>query len=779
MFLAVATSCTFAPVGNLPASLFAAAAFPLQPLASPVDVMAAIAEQVLPSALDAPVWDTAQYVAGSLARPEFCPMWDLVTEDHPRADTIKRWLSEGVRPSEFWCKFKGSFGGVDYQCRFPPPRTFRNHKSATSDELVGPPSASPRLTARQFVDASIAKNLQSGAIIRWADHPGSAESPTPHLVLPLGVEPEKPRLIWDGRYLNLWQRKVPFTMERATLCPHLVIDGAFMWTLDHHSGFHHVPINIDEQTFFGFAGPDGTLYVSTVMNFGWRHAPYIYNTLTHAALSFLRLLNLRLLYYTDDIWGTSHRGNDRHDAVTLWRAANLSAFLSVLLFTALGYFLSPKSRLCPTRLCTFLGLDVDSIFHRFSIPPLKLDKFLALLLEIMAARCIRFRQLERVAGKAMSFALALPGAMFFVRGLFRDLARLRVSGRNTLTLTADTDCYSDLAAWLDIRTWHDESVSTWPTGHHTTILLFSDASSGTFGRGRFTNGVALGVEPRWGGTLHRGNDMPVLEAAGYFPLRHRDAHINVLEAIARFYVLEAFASFLYGARVVSGIDNLTARRYFVRDGGRDPVSNEYALRTFRLQRRLGCHLADVDYVPSKENPADAPSRTIDTGDHRLNPRLFQLLNNHPSFGCSWPFIGFTADWMASGRNAQRYPNTDHPLPFFSRFFEPGSAGCDFFAQLLNTACGVPQNGYINPPWVLIPAVISYLREAEARGTIIVPEMHPAPAWWPLVMDPSFAKAMLCIAQAGDLDVFLQPSRDYLSSVGPCPFAVWAVAFDFS
>lgn len=739
-----------------------------------MDVLSGISHA---SARDALVWAPASFIAGSIAHALFRPCWDIILESHPRADMLHRWLDEGVRPSSYWQRFQGSFEGAVYDSPTPPRARFPNHPSAVADTAVGP--LDKRQSSAAFVRDQLVKNLQSGAIIRWQDHPlyDPIHAPTPHLVLPLGVEPEKPRLIWDGRFLNLWQRHVPFTMEGLASVPNLVLDRGFMWTLDHHSGFHHVPIALDEQTYFGFADAEGTLYVCTVMNFGWRHAPLIYNTFTHASLSLLREAGLRNLYYTDDIFGTSHRGTTDYE---LWTSANDSAYLHAFVMTALGYFLSPKSVPFPAVTCVFLGLTCDTISRRFTIPHSKLWKFMSLLQSVFNTGSVTIRDLERIAGRAVHFALAIPGAMFFVRHMYRTLAdATRGRRRPGRHLPLTDELRHDLTAWLDLPAWAaDCSSSTWPQNHHNHITIYSDASSGTDGRGAIApDGVTvLGREPVWGGTLHLPGQPP-LQASGFFPTEHRHRHINELEALARYYVLRAFSGYLRNARVTSSIDNTVARRYFNRDGGPNPFMTQVALDTFQLQRENNMYLDRVAYVASADNPADLPSRQYDTGDYRLHPALFAYLWSHPQFGARYGNRGFTMDWMASHRNAQRHPVTGDRLPFYSRYHDVGAAGVDMFAQDLRSYGPILCNGYINPPWVLLPAVLAYLRESHAVGTIIVPELVPLPLWWPIVMDPAFCRHAVRVTQRDTRDVFLHPSSDYRRSIGPCPFAVWAVAFD--
>ena len=54
---------------------------------------------------------------------------------------------------------------------------------------------------QDFIDKTLLKRVSSGAISAWG-RVGAVRPP--HLVLSLTVEPTKPRLCHDNRFLNLW-----------------------------------------------------------------------------------------------------------------------------------------------------------------------------------------------------------------------------------------------------------------------------------------------------------------------------------------------------------------------------------------------------------------------------------------------------------------------------------------------------------------------------------------------------------------------------------------------
>jgi len=97
------------------------------------------------------------------------------------------------------------------------------------------------------------------------------------VVSPLGVEPSKPRALWDGRYVNKFCRDLPFAMDNATKVAEVAWEGAYFFKIDHKSGYHHVPLHESSWKYFGVFWK-GTYYVFAVLPFGWKASPFIYTT---------------------------------------------------------------------------------------------------------------------------------------------------------------------------------------------------------------------------------------------------------------------------------------------------------------------------------------------------------------------------------------------------------------------------------------------------------------------------------------------------------------------
>jgi len=95
--------------------------------------------------------------------------------------------------------------------------------------------------------------------------------------------------------------------------------------------------------------------------------------------------------------------------------------------------------------------------------------------------------------------------------------------------------------------------------------------------------------------------------------------------------------------------------------------------TMRLN--LSLHLF---YVPSSENPADAPSRRMSSADSKLHPALWDVVQRE--FGGTQ---GHTIDLIALDSNVMT-DLSGVPLPHFTLHPSPASSGVNLFAQDLSS-----------------------------------------------------------------------------------------------
>ena len=138
--------------------------------------------------------------------------------------------------TDFIVPYRGKFKGSMYKSDFPPRKCFSNHRSCKKFS--------------DFVSKEILKRVKTGALRVWG-RVGFVDPP--YLVLPLTVEPTKPRLCLDARFLNLWMRDQPFTLDGLVDVPRYVYKGSYMSKCDDKSGYDHVLLTVSSQNVCGFS----------------------------------------------------------------------------------------------------------------------------------------------------------------------------------------------------------------------------------------------------------------------------------------------------------------------------------------------------------------------------------------------------------------------------------------------------------------------------------------------------------------------------------------------
>ena len=162
------------------------------------------------------------------------PRWDAILQGHNKRDKILSYLKIGVDVCDFFLPFRGDFLGTHYDSAFPPSVKFLNNKSCAG--------------FKDFICDTILECLANGSLSIWGKV--GFVSP-PHLVMKLTVEPTKPRLCHDERFLNLWIRDLSLTLDYICNLPRYVAHNHFQSTMDDKSGYDHVKLSPNSRTYFG------------------------------------------------------------------------------------------------------------------------------------------------------------------------------------------------------------------------------------------------------------------------------------------------------------------------------------------------------------------------------------------------------------------------------------------------------------------------------------------------------------------------------------------------
>ena len=147
-----------------------------------------------------------------------------------------------------------------------------------------------------------------------------------------------------------------------------------------------------------------------------------------------------------------------------------------------------------------------------------------------------------------------------------------------------------------------------------------------------------------------------------------------------------------------------------------------ALEIFRFCANNGIEL-EVAWIPcTKIERADYISRIVDIDDWQISADCFMTLEE------SWGI--HSVDCFANYYNKK-------VGKFFSRFWNPGCSGVDFFVQNLEG-----ENCLVVPPVSLIARAIHYLHVSKAIATIVV-HFSPSSYFWPIISRKFFRFVVDC------------------------------------
>ena len=309
--------------------------------------------------------------------------------------------------------------------------------------------------------------------------------------MPLTVEPSKPRLCNDNRFLNLWMVDKPFHLDRLPGILRYVTKDSFQSVTNDKSGYDHVFLTSRSRTFL---------------------------------------------------------------------------FVACFTLTSLEYF---------------IGLQKCILFPRQEVPntliPVKKAKFLALLRGILQRDIIEVVGLQKLAGKCNSMSLAIPGGRLFTNEMNLAISQ---GVRSSRPVKISPSLCSEMQHWLFLENW--EGHLPWLSERHSHTQLCTDASS--FG---------------WGGVLSPGTISA--SVSDYWGPGHISLGIAPKEAFALANVLKSFRAHISNVFT----DSAALIHALPMQGSKsEPLFN--ALKDIFAESLRGNILLNLHYVPSLQNPADAP-----------------------------------------------------------------------------------------------------------------------------------------------------------------------------
>lgn len=222
----------------------------------------------------------------------------------------------------------------------------------------------------------------------------------------------------DLRLINQFIAARLFRYQRLAGFLASVLPNEHLISWDVKDAFYHVRIFPAHRKYSRFV-VDGVVYEPRVLPFGMRLSPWAWTKVLRPVVAALRLKGFHVLAYVDDFAATG-RGRRPSSAAS----ATAGRLEIVQLFQHLGVHVHATKGVSEgtTRL-PILGFLADTQRRLLLLPKSRLDKIIncakALLSSANAGnRRVSARALSRFTGTAVSCALAVPSARFYLRRLY-------------------------------------------------------------------------------------------------------------------------------------------------------------------------------------------------------------------------------------------------------------------------------------------------------------------------------------------------------------------------
>ena len=440
------------------------------------------------------------------------------------------------------------------------------------------PSARPGSPLYKKASEQVKKEIEAGNYV-FCDR-------KPNIVSPMAAIPKPDgdvRLIHDcsrpsGRAVNDyctsdWHQKFSTVDDAASM----MTNNCYFAKVDLRSAYRSVRINAASQKVTGFKWnfDNKEIYLKdTKLPFGAKLSPGIFHRLTQAVKRMMARRGFDLLVvYLDDFLIIA----ESKDAC----AQALNCLIQLL--RKLGFAIHWGKVEDPTRVITFLGIELDSTAMALRLPEEKLDSFRTELQSFLQLRRATKRQFQAIAGRLSWAAGVVRGGRVFLRRIFNKISSLKHSSHRALV---SPEVQADLLWWFQfLSTFNGRSLLL---DEQPLECVFTDAcneaAGGSFGHDWFY--------------FNWSQDLPAAETF----------HINEKEILAVVLAAQRWAPFWRNKRVIIYSDNSVTVASLNKCTSRNHVVMTCLRRLFWLSAFHNFHLTSR-HIPGVRNiAADSASR---------------------------------------------------------------------------------------------------------------------------------------------------------------------------
>ena len=302
-------------------------------------------------------------------------------------------------------------------------------------------------------------------------------------VIPKKHQPGKWRLITDlsfpeGESVNdaidpaLCSLKY-VTVDQVARQAVLLGKGALIAKTDIKAAYRLVPVAPHQRHYLGMSWKN-QIYVDSMLPFGLRSAPKIFNALADALEWCISKEGVEwIFHYLDDFTVLGGPGAEQC-------AQSLHILQTVC--RELGVPLAPEKQEGPSTTLEFLGITIDTIQQELRLPEEKLARLRDLITQWKSRKSCSKRELESLLGVLQHACTVIPAGRAFLRQIINLLS---VTKKRHHHVRLNSTFRSDLEWWRIFAShWNGKSLIS--TAYIKEVRLTSDVS-GSWGCGAWWN----------------------------------------------------------------------------------------------------------------------------------------------------------------------------------------------------------------------------------------------------------------------------------------------------
>lgn len=514
------------------------------------------------------------------------------------------------------------------------------------------------------------------------------------------------RMIVDMRSVNQAFSPPPFKMPSIWNVAMMLQPGDLIAKIDLSKAFFQIQIHKKSQFLFRCRWKH-LYFTHTPLPMGFCMSPWTLMKVMKVPIKFLRQKGIRLLDYSDDIIIVAPP-DSIHDHLNTVHEVLCKAGLEV----------NKEKCTLPAPATTVLGLWLNATNMSISIPPEKRTQLVTCLQRICSAQNISRKQIESVVGLLQFLQRACKTLRPFYQRLILEIPTIQGRGR------LDKSTIEDLNFVIShIQSLEEVPIQPIPVSDNIWVDATMTQVAAT--RADVELPAIMLVQPEEHLKIHHMEMLAILFGIrSLLPQRRKSEQESVISE-SQCQLRENTKCF-HPIRIYT--DNQIVLHVVRKGGSQDPHLTEMAneIHRFCFRHRILPHFA---WCPSKDNPADNPSRTLDITDYSIRREVFQKVRE-------WARkkdLSLTVDLMAS--------ETTKQLPIFiSKFHSPNGISVNAFLSKWE------HGSYVHPPISLLSPTISKLAKEKPRAVLIAPKIMAE--WTPLLN--IIAKDMLLLGRKGEV-----------------------------